>query len=280
MQAQESLESLRAQFREAVLASALSASHTFEQLCPEVQPARAEIDGCLALFHGAKDPANRAIWLGNQVADEGELEALEKFFRDRDEPTRISILDASSAQEFLSKLRSRGYQDGPILCTWWIAFPLPDDEKPSERVLADGISVIEIAQPQLELWARTVAAGFRETESTVAENEVEASAVRGFALRTSRKNCRPYLATIEAEPAGGGVLEIRDRVALVRSASTRFAHRRKGVQAALIAGRLGYAAKAGCSVAFSMADKGGGSERNLRRAGFQFLQEGCILSRP
>ena len=75
------------------------------------------------------------------------------------------------------------------------------------------------------------------------------------------------------------MLEIQDRVALVRTASTRFAHRRNGIQQALIAERLRAAARAGCDVAFSMANKGEESERNLRRFGFEFLQDGCMLSK-
>src|SRR5690349_20450146 len=118
MPSEESLELLQAQFRESLLASARSASEALEHLYPEAKAARAEIGGWLAVFDGANDPANRAIWTGNEAPDEGGFEALEKFFQDRDEPTRISIPNAASAQEFLNKLRRRGYQDGPILSSW------------------------------------------------------------------------------------------------------------------------------------------------------------------
>ena len=69
-------------------------------------------------------------------------------------------------------------------------------------------------------------------------------------------------------------------VAAIGSASTRFLHRGRGVQSALIAARLTCASEAGCKVAFSIANADGPSERNLRRFGFTFLQEGRIFIKP
>ena len=75
------------------------------------------------------------------------------------------------------------------------------------------------------------------------------------------------------------MLQMADGVALIRTASTRFAHRGNGVQTALIAERLKAASESGCDVAFSIAERGGGSQRNLEKFGFMLLQEGSTLSR-
>ncbi len=62
---------------------------------------------------------------------------------------------------------------------------------------------------------------------------------------------------------------IRDGVALLFSASTRFQFRKRGVQTALITARLQAAAHAGCDLAMVLTTPGSASERNIQRAGFR-----------
>lgn len=58
-------------------------------------------------------------------------------------------------------------------------------------------------------------------------------------------------------------------VAWVGAASTVPAHRRRGAQSALLAHRFQLAAQCGAEQVVSKVDPGGGSERNLRRAGLK-----------
>lgn len=69
-------------------------------------------------------------------------------------------------------------------------------------------------------------------------------------------------------PVGSASTTIRDDVATVGAMSTVPEERRRGVQAALLAYRLGRADRLGCALAASTAVVGGASERNLVRHGF------------
>jgi hypothetical protein len=239
-----------------------------------LNPTQEFVAGCWAFFNGAADPSTRAIWADSGKVSDGDLSRLENFFLERGAQPKVLIGDVSSSADLVSRLINRGYEYGETLCTWWKALPAPETP-----VLVQGISVVEVHPEGVEAWARTVATGFQETDGSCGD-EIGSHEVRSYAVRALRENCQSYLALIEGEPTGGAVLEIVNGIALVRTASTRYAQRRKGVQAALISARLRAASRAGCTIAFSMANKGSGSERNLRRFGFQLLQEGCTLSRP
>jgi ribosomal protein S18 acetylase RimI-like enzyme len=78
---------------------------------------------------------------------------------------------------------------------------------------------------------------------------------------------RLYLARRDGEPAGAALLAIDDDVGYLANASTLPDHRRRGVQAALIAARIADAQAAGCEFVASQAEFGSASMRNLQRAG-------------
>jgi ribosomal protein S18 acetylase RimI-like enzyme len=78
---------------------------------------------------------------------------------------------------------------------------------------------------------------------------------------------RLYLARRDGAPAGAALLAIDDDVGYLANASTLPDHRRRGVQAALIAARIVDAQAAGCECVASQAEFGSASMRNLQRAG-------------
>ena len=161
------------------------------------------------------------------------------------------------------------------MVTWWRRLPASHLPPISEEV-----HVSRVEAQQMEAWAHTVVAGFREDTAPIADSEVEPWEVRNFCARATAPNCYPFLAVRVAQLAGGAILQMKGEAALLRTASTRFLHRSRGVQTALIAARLTCASEAGCKVAFSIANAANPSERNLRRFGFTFLQEGRIFIKP
>jgi ribosomal protein S18 acetylase RimI-like enzyme len=80
---------------------------------------------------------------------------------------------------------------------------------------------------------------------------------------------RLYLARVDGEPAGAGLLSLEDDVGYLANASTLSDYRRRGVQTALIARRIADAAAAGCDTVCSGAAFGSQSQRNLERAGLR-----------
>jgi GNAT superfamily N-acetyltransferase len=77
--------------------------------------------------------------------------------------------------------------------------------------------------------------------------------------------------------AGGATMRIAEGVAQLTGAATAPAHRRRGVQTALLAARLADAAAAGCDVAVIVTQPGSKSQQNAQRQGFDLLYTRAIL---
>ena len=77
--------------------------------------------------------------------------------------------------------------------------------------------------------------------------------------------------------AGGASYRISDGVAQLTGAATAPAHRRNGVQTALIAARLADAVVNGCDVAVITTQPGSKSQQNVQRRGFDLLFTRAVL---
>jgi GNAT superfamily N-acetyltransferase len=66
-------------------------------------------------------------------------------------------------------------------------------------------------------------------------------------------------------------------VAQLTGAATAPAHRRRGVQTALLSARLADAADAGCDIAVLTTQPGSKSQQNAQRRGFDLLYTRAIL---
>jgi hypothetical protein len=268
----QSLGRLEERHRNAIVRSALAGNRAVARLCAQSGATFREIAGGYALFNGVEDPSTQAIELNVNGVSEEQLDELERFFRECGAVIRITISDEKAGKDLIQKLQNRGYARRATLGTWWRRLPALDAPYLPERVV-----ISRVSSEQLQAWALTVATGFREHDSPHLEEDLEPWEVCHFAARASEENSVAFLATRVGDFAGGGLLQLHDGVALLRSGSVRFAHRGKGVQKALISTRLKAASDAGCDIAFSIADRGDVSERNLRKFGFQFLQEGPVM---
>jgi GNAT superfamily N-acetyltransferase len=77
--------------------------------------------------------------------------------------------------------------------------------------------------------------------------------------------------------AGGADFRITDGIAQLAGAATAPAHRRHGVQSALVAARLADAHAAGCDVAVIITQPGSKSQENAQRRGFDLLYTRATL---
>jgi GNAT superfamily N-acetyltransferase len=96
----------------------------------------------------------------------------------------------------------------------------------------------------------------------------DTSAIPGFAR---------FLAWRGNEVAGGGGLRIWNGVAQLSGAATLPAHRRRGVQSALLRHRLAIAARAGCDLAVVTTSPGSKSQANVQRQGFALLYARAVM---
>ena len=144
---------------------------------------------------------------------------------------------------------------------WLDGAPLP--------VAPHGVEVrlVEPGSPDAETFAGVLLEGHEVPP------DVPAAHRHAAARFADQPGYRCYLATVDGVPAGGGVLTIDEssRTAYLANASTRPSLRRRGVQQALVARRLGDAATAGCDLAVTLTEPDGASHRTMQRTGFQVL---------
>ena len=76
---------------------------------------------------------------------------------------------------------------------------------------------------------------------------------------------------------GGATMRISEGVAQLTGAATVPAHRRRGVQTALLSARLADAAAAGGDIAVVTTQPGSKSQQNVQRRGFDLLYTRAVL---
>ncbi len=164
-------------------------------------------------------------------------------------------------------LRRYGFVHDPLRDTTASARQIPGPEiaAPDDIVVRPIISETDLA-----FWQEVSAAGW---EHTSLERRAASDLFSAAAYVNDRDG---MVVAFDAEndyPVGCASVTIRDGIATLGGMSTVTAHRRRGVQAALIRHRLQFASKNGCDMAASTAATNGDSQRNLSRHGFAALFE-------
>jgi len=90
----------------------------------------------------------------------------------------------------------------------------------------------------------------------------------------------PFAALLDGRCVGGGFLEQLDDLVALFALSVLPEHRRRGVQQALMAARLNHAVRVGATLATISGTPGQGTERNVRRFGFDVAYTRISLIRP
>jgi GNAT superfamily N-acetyltransferase len=125
------------------------------------------------------------------------------------------------------------------------------------RVMADGVAVPDVEGVPDEEFSR----------------DVLVRALRDLAAAGSVR----YAALRDGVVAGGGSLRMTEGIAQLTGAATVPAHRRRGVQTALLSARLADAAAAGCDLAVVTTQPGSKSQQNVQRQGFELLYTRAVL---
>jgi hypothetical protein len=242
---------------------------------PEVGACSTDLAGACVAYSGANVPLTCAIGVGTSSPVDGkDIAAIETFYGSLNSPVRIAISGRTQAG-VNSLLASRGYKAGAPMENWWM--PLADI---TAMPLPNNIEVVPASIDEAEVWVRTVAAGFAESDAPVDEFKLPPALLDTFYCLGFADGARPFLARRNGEVAGGGVFHVNGDTAHLRTTSCRFVHRRNGVQTALLNVRLQWALKAGCCFAFSSTAGIGASARNLRRFGLQPLSISFLMSKP
>jgi GNAT superfamily N-acetyltransferase len=223
--------------------------------------------GGVASFAERDSPFNKVIGLGfDGLPDARELDDVERAFTELGSPVQVELCQLAEAGTG-AFFTERGYRlesfENVLGCR------VGGTEAPEGVRLA--------RDDELELWLSAVAdavavadtEGLRSHEDFPRETVVDA--MRDMA------GVRRYLALRDGEFAGGAGFRVTAGIAQFTGAATVPAHRRRGVQTALLRARLAAAAEAGCDVAVVTTQPGSQSHRNAQRQGFDLLYTRAIL---
>jgi GNAT superfamily N-acetyltransferase len=225
------------------------------------------VAGGVASFAEAGSPFNKVAGLGfSGLPGTAEFDEIEAAFAERDAPVQVELSHLGNAAVGVF-LTGRGYR-------------LESYENVLGRRIRDGGfpgGVRACRDDEVETWLSAVAEA-----STVADEqglpshedfprELLVNALRDMA------GVRRYLAERDGEFAGGASFRVTDGIAQFTGAATVPAHRRRGVQTALLQARLAAAAEAGCDLAVVTTQPGSKSQQNVQRQGFDLLYARAIL---
>jgi GNAT superfamily N-acetyltransferase len=232
------------------------------------------IAGGVATFAEEGSPFNKVAGLGFAgVPSAAALEEIERAFTACGVPVQIEL--AHLAEPAIGVLLTeRGYR----LVSFENVLGLALKGEP-ERVTPTGVEVRPSGDDEFEAWFAVVADGVAHPDTQGAPSheefsrDVVARAERDFAAAGVTR----YVAVRDGVIAGGAGLRVAEGVAQLTGAATAPAHRRWGVQTALLSARLADAAAAGCDVAVVTTQPASKSQQNVQRRGFDLLYTRAVL---
>jgi len=244
------------------------------------------IAGTIAVYGGPGEPFNKIAGLGfGATLEEEALAALEARYDARNGEIRVeqsTLADPSVAM----MLTRRGYELIGYENVLGLALTPAVVDELSQRMTQDRASdvVIDRARSdEIQIWIETVTDGFLQPDSfdgppptETFAREVLLDVYEGF---VGMGSCVLYLARRGNEIAGGGAMRMSDGLAQLSGAATLPAHRRRGVQSALMRARLVDAAANGGDLAVVTTEPASKSQQNVQRAGFELLYSRAVLVR-
>jgi len=228
------------------------------QLYPETGAISQAVAGGVAVFAGVKSPLSRAYALGlaGSVLP-ADLDAVETFFyRERALLARLQVCPFADSS-LLGLLGERGYAVQDSMNVYVRQVETLEDEPPAVPGVSIRVATVDEAKLWFELdgsagdWAEPDGAAFMTIRCVL------------------KADTRLFLAWLDAQPIGGGALEMHDGVAALIAAKTLPAFRHRGLHTALLHARLAVAHQAGNDLAVVHTRPGAESQRNILRAGFQ-----------
>jgi GNAT superfamily N-acetyltransferase len=232
------------------------------------------IAGGVATFAEPGSPFNKVAGLGFAgTPSAADLDAIEQGFAARGASTQAELSHLGDPR-IAALLTDRGY----TLTSFENVLGLALDGE-IEPVAPPGVEVRRSGEDEFDAWLDVVADGFAHPDTQGVPShedfphDVLERAERDFAAAGVVR----YLALRDAVPAGGASLRIADNVAQLAGSATAPAHRRRGIQSALLAARLMDAVAAGCDIAVVTTQPGSKSQQNVQRRGFHLLYTRAVL---
>jgi hypothetical protein len=232
------------------------------------------VAGGVASFAGDGSPYNKVAGLGFAgVPSSAVLDDIERAFLAGGSPVQVELAHLADPA-IGAELSGRGYQLESFENV--LGRDLSGGLQP---VMPPGVEARRSDPDELQAWLDVVVEGSvhpdtqgvpwheefpREVLIRAERDAIAAGAVRYAGLRGG-------------VIAGGATMRIAEGIAQLTGAATTPAHRRHGVQTALLSTRLADAVAAGCDVAVIITQPGSKSQQNAQRQGFDLLYTRAVL---
>ena len=245
-----------------------------------------EIGGTSAVFAGPGQPINKLAGLGFAPIDADVLAAVERAYDARQAELRVELATLADPEAGIL-LSRRGYELVGYENVLGLALTSGDLVSELARATradaAGGVVVSRVDDSATRVWIETVADGFSHPDQFDGPPPTESfdrdQIVDVFMASSGTAGTALYLARRDGAIAGGGSIRISNALVQLSGASTLPAHRRRGVQSALLRARLLDAAAQGCDLAIVTTEPGSKSQENVQRAGFSLLYARAVLIR-
>jgi GNAT superfamily N-acetyltransferase len=268
--------------------AAEASARAFGATRPGAGVAVERLGGGAATFFGPGSPLSQAQGLGlDGPVSEDDLDRLDAFFASKDATASIEVSSLADPG-LLPALSKRGYHVAEQ--THMLILPLGGAAEPP-AVRNGPLTVSRVAESDARARAACAGAVMRgffdgpgEPPAEMAEIINAMNAAPGTSTWLARVGAGAAAAAVpvenESDAAGGAFLLVHDGLALFAGDATVPAHRRQGVQSALIAARLAEAARVGCVLAVACTSPGSVSQRNYERQGFRLVYARTLMNRP
>ena len=232
------------------------------------------VAGGVASFAGPGSPYNKVAGLGFAgVPGAAALGDIENAFFAGGSPAQVELAHLADPA-IGAELSRRGYRLESFENV--LGRDLSAGFQP---VMPPGVDVRRSDSGDLQAWLDVVVEGSMhpDTQGVPWHEEFPRDVLIDAELDGMAAGCVRYAGLRGGILAGGATMRICESVAQLTGAATAPAHRRRGVQTALLAARLADAAAAGCDVAVIVTQPGSKSQQNAQRRGFDLLYTRAVL---
>lgn len=205
---------------------------------------------------------------GLNKGNEKEIGNIIDFYKQIEIPARFELTPAHTSSDLLTHLSETGYYHNDFHTTLYA--PLSKELETSYESNEQKIIIRKLKSNEFDTFAEIYTKGFEMPsflKSGIAQNNE---------ILYNIKNWTFYLASYENEPAGIGVLFIKDRIATLAAAATLPTYRNKGIQSALIKYRIYQAYLQNCDLIVGQAKFGSVSQNNMEKAGLSIAYTKAI----
>ena len=233
------------------------------------------VAGGVASFAEAGSPFNKVAGIGfGGMPSPAEIDEIERAFAACAAPVQVELSHLADPA-IGALLTGRGYR--LVSFENVLGVTLKDGPVP---VTPPGIEVRPSGEAELDAWLDVVVTGglHPDTQGLPAPGEFSREALERVERDlAAAAGVTRYVALRDGVLAGAASFRAAGDLAQFTGAATLPAHRRRGVQTALLAARLADAAAAGCSLAVVTTAPGSKSQQNVQRQGFDLLYTRAIL---